>query len=302
MRFQQMKRSHSMVVLSAAFCLGCALLYGCSGASEDTSDEGLIPVSKGPVREELLKELEYKDVGTITGTVYFDGDAPPRPVLSGVEQHADHSYCMQGDVTDPTWMVNPANKGVENVVVSVAPPKGYYFKKPDDSLKTWSDAPTVDQPFCAFQPHVMVLYPQYYNGKELTPTAQVLTVVNSAQIGHNIKMAGSSDKNPANGATLSAKTGTYLFKSVRVDNRPLTLNCDIHKWMTGYALTFDHPYAAVTDKDGKFTIKNVPAGVELTFWAWHEALNRFVPSVEGGPKIKLDPKGTKTLNFTVTKK
>ena len=147
-----------------------------------------------------------------------------------------------------------------------------------------------------------MLYPQYYNGKELAATGQVVKVVNSAKIGHNIKMAGSSDKNPALGATLTAETGTYLFNNVRVDNHPLSLNCDVHKWMTGYAMTFDHPYAAVTDKDGKFTIKNVPAGAELTFWAWHEALNRFVPAVEGGAKIKLDPNGTKTLNFTVTKK
>jgi hypothetical protein len=297
-----MKRSKSMVLASALFCLGCVVLYGCSGAPEDTSDEGLVPAARGGAAVDLLKELEYKDVGTITGTVTFDGNPPDRPILSGVEQHADHTYCMQGDVTDPTWIVNPGNKGVANVVVWVAPPTGTYFKKPDDKYKTWQDTPTVDQPFCAFQPHVSVLYPQYYNGKELAATGQVMKVVNSAKIGHNIKMAGSSDKNPALGATLTAGTGTYLFSSVRVDNRPLSLNCDVHKWMTGYALTFDHPYAAVTDADGKFTIKNVPAGTELTFWAWHEALNRFVPAVEGGAKIKLDPNGTKTLNFTVTKK
>jgi hypothetical protein len=297
-----MKRSHSLILASAAFCMGCALFYGCSSAADDTSDEGLVPVKHIGEPAVLLKELEYKDVGAITGTVTFDGDPPPRPILSGVEQHADHSYCMQGDVTDPTWIVNPADKGVENVVVWVTPPTGSYFKKPDDKTKTWQDTITVDQPYCAFQPHVLVLYPQYYNGKELAATGQILKVVNTAQIGHNIKMAGSSDKNPALGASLTAKTGTYLFDKVRVDNRALSFNCDIHKWMTGYALTFDHPYAAVTDKDGKFTIKNVPAGTELTFWAWHEALNRFVPAVEGGAKIKLDANGSKILNFTVTKK
>jgi hypothetical protein len=291
-----------MVLASALFCLGCVVLYGCSSSNDDLSDEGLVPAKKGSGTEIQLKELEYKDVATITGTVTFDGAPPERPILNGVEQHADRSYCMQGDVTDPTWIVNPADKGVENVVVWVAPPTGTYFKKPDDKYKTWSDTPTVDQPFCAFIPHVLVLYPQYYNGKELASTGQNLKVVNSAQIGHNIKMAGSGDKNPALGATLVSKTGSYLFDKVRVDNRPLSLNCDVHKWMTGYALTFDHPYAAVTDKDGKFTIKNVPAGAELTFWAWHEALNRFVPAVEGGAKIKLDANGTKTLNFSITKK
>ena len=109
-----MKRSNSMVVASALFCLGCVVLYGCSSAPEDTSDEGLVPAARGGSPVDLLKELDYKDVGAITGTVTFDGNPPDRPILSGVEQHADHTYCMQGDVTDPTWIVNPGNKGVAN--------------------------------------------------------------------------------------------------------------------------------------------------------------------------------------------
>jgi hypothetical protein len=50
--------------------------------------------------------------------------------------------------------------------------------------------------------------------------------------------------------------------------RPVKLECDIHAWMSAYLLVRDNPYFAVTDKDGKFSIKNLPVG-EHTFIAWH---------------------------------
>jgi hypothetical protein len=39
--------------------------------------------------------------------------------------------------------------------------------------------------------------------------------------------------------------------------------------MNSYMLVRDNPYFAVTDKDGNFSIKNIPVG-EHTFVVWHE--------------------------------
>jgi len=36
--------------------------------------------------------------------------------------------------------------------------------------------------------------------------------------------------------------------------------CDVHPWMFAYVGVLDHPYFAVTDKDGSFKISGVPAG------------------------------------------
>jgi hypothetical protein len=49
----------------------------------------------------------------------------------------------------------------------------------------------------------------------------------------------------------------------------MALSCGSHPWMKGYGWCFDHPYFAVTDKDGKFEIKNIPAGARK-FILWHE--------------------------------
>jgi hypothetical protein len=39
--------------------------------------------------------------------------------------------------------------------------------------------------------------------------------------------------------------------------------------MNAKLIAFDHPLFAVTNKDGHFEIKNVPAGVEFTITTWH---------------------------------
>jgi hypothetical protein len=54
--------------------------------------------------------------------------------------------------------------------------------------------------------------------------------------------------------------------AVRVPDRFVS---NVHPWMTGYLWTFDHPYAAVTDADGKFEMKQVPAGTWRVV-VWHE--------------------------------
>jgi hypothetical protein len=40
--------------------------------------------------------------------------------------------------------------------------------------------------------------------------------------------------------------------------------------MTAYQLPIDHPYAAVTDENGQFTIPDLPTG-KHSFILWHEA-------------------------------
>ena len=48
----------------------------------------------------------------------------------------------------------------------------------------------------------------------------------------------------------------------------LKFKCDVHQWMFAWVTVVDHPYFALTGKDGKFTIKGVPAG-KYTLTALH---------------------------------
>jgi hypothetical protein len=67
--------------------------------------------------------------------------------------------------------------------------------------------------------------------------------------------------------------------------------CDVHGWMNAYAGVLPHPYFAVTDDSGTFTIKNLPPGTyKLT--AWHEKLGTQTAD------ITLAAKDDKENNFT----
>ena len=60
----------------------------------------------------------------------------------------------------------------------------------------------------------------------------------------------------------------------------LKFKCDVHSWMFSYITVVDHPYFAVTGKDGSYTIKNVPPGKYTV-----EAYNRKAAPV-GSPVTK----------------
>ncbi len=50
----------------------------------------------------------------------------------------------------------------------------------------------------------------------------------------------------------------------------VTVLCNVHSEMSAYILVVDTPYHSVTDKQGKFQLKNIPAGT-YTLKAWHES-------------------------------
>jgi hypothetical protein len=56
----------------------------------------------------------------------------------------------------------------------------------------------------------------------------------------------------------------------------------------------DHPYAAVTDKDGKFKIDLLPAG-EYEFRVWHERPGYVTAGVKTGFKVKVKSNGDTDL-------
>jgi hypothetical protein len=50
----------------------------------------------------------------------------------------------------------------------------------------------------------------------------------------------------------------------------MPVKCDIHPWMIGHVLILEHPYAALSDAKGAFTIEGLPEGT-YDFRVWHES-------------------------------
>ena len=45
--------------------------------------------------------------------------------------------------------------------------------------------------------------------------------------------------------------------------------CNVHAWMHGYIGVLEHPFFAVTDASGRFSIPQLPPGT-YTIEVWHE--------------------------------
>jgi hypothetical protein len=58
----------------------------------------------------------------------------------------------------------------------------------------------------------------------------------------------------------------------------IPVKCNVHSWMRCYIGVLEHPYFAVTNRDGKFAIEGLPPG-DYTLAAWHESLGELTQSI-----------------------
>ena len=117
--------------------------------------------------------------------------------------------------------------------------------------------PVMDQKNLKFVPHVL-------------PVVAGTTVdfLNSDDVLHNVFSPDACAEKFNLGSWPKGQTRAYTFKNQGCS--PVLL-CNVHPEMEGYVITLQNPYFAVSDKDGNFTIKNVPAG-KYTVKIWHEKL------------------------------
>ena len=199
---------------------------------------------------------EVKDGGTISGSTKFAGAAPARKEIQVTK---DNEVCGKEKHLSWDLIVGP-NKGIENVVVRLVDIK---------KGKKWpSTKPTLDQRGCVYTPHVVV-----------APAGGEMDILNSDGILHNIHTY--STANPA-----FNKAQPKFKKVMPADfKKPETIKvtCDAHAWMLGWIVVSDHPYVAVTDEKGDFTLKDVPPG-HYKLEIWHETLGKSVKEVTVKPK------------------
>jgi hypothetical protein len=293
----------------AAFCvpaLTTAMLVGCGGGDKSTpattkpsttKPSGGTADMKGSGGEKT--PVEAKATATIKGKVTYDGTPPtPKSLKDVMAAHADKDMCLAGDTNDPLWIIG-ADKGVANVVVWVKAPDGKYLATPADK-QAQTKKVTMDQPHCAFEPHVVAFDPTFYDPttKKQKKTGEIFEVLNSSPKNHNTTWGGDKLINSGDNKIIPAKGQPYVIDAVpsKADAAGkedlINISCDIHKWMTGKAAVFDHPFYAVTDKDGNFEIKDVPAGSELVLCYWHESMDP--NSLKGAKKENITLKAGET--------
>jgi hypothetical protein len=162
--------------------------------------------------------------------------------------------------------------------------------------KTAKDDVVLDNKNCRFEPHIAILR-----------TTQSLVLKNSDPVGHNSKV--DPLKNPAINPIIPAGS-EFKAEFPTEENLPVKVGCNIHPWMGAYILIRKTPYAAVSDKEGNFEIKDLPAGKELEFVLWQQKpgylkeakINGVKVDTKGRFKLKIKPGENKLGDIKVSPK
>jgi len=241
-------------------------LVGCGGSKTDTSSETPAPAANAPAG----KSVDPATAGEVTGTVKLDGAAPK---MKNISMAAEPS-CAKEHTTPPTSeeVVTGDGGALANVVVYVKSGlDGYSFPAPSAPAK-------IEQKGCQYHPHVVAMQ-----------VGQNIDVVNDDQTTHNIHPIPTvnrewNESQPPGAAPIE--------KNFAREEIAIPVKCNVHPWMKAYMAVLSNPYFQVTDKDGKFDLKNLPPGA-YTVVAWHELYGASDPQ-----SVTIGPKETKAVTFT----
>ena len=230
-------KSRGIAVLCAAACL--VPLTACKSGS------------LGPTKH--YTQIDYAHGGTVTGVVHMSAPAP-KPVEIDMAQDP---VCSMSDasVSNMTsdYVVNHGD--LANVLVYIQSGLG------DRNYPIPRTPITIDQKGCRFVPHVAAAM-----------AGQGVHFTNSDNTRHNVHMTPSAPGNNAFDVSQNAHADpvTRYFESPEL---MMPIRCNNHPWMHSYLNILANPFFAVTDRDGRFSIKGLPSGT-YTLTAVHEKLGQ----------------------------
>ena len=215
--------------------------------------------SERPVREPT--PLDLTTVGTIAGVVRFEGTVPAQTELQ-VRSSAECAALHDGPVLAGDVLVEDGK--VQNAIVYLSKGLGErVFAVPETTV-------VIDQQDCLFVPRVAA-----------AQVDQLVRFLNSDMLAHNVRGVPSEARS---WNFMLAVKGASREATIEREEPAIEIKCDVHPWMKAYLGVFDHPYFAVTDADGRFSLPQVPPG-DYTVTVWHERFGTADSHVTVAPQV-----------------
>ena len=195
----------------------------------------------------ILFGLEsFAAASTLTGKALFNG-VPPQAEKIKVGADPSCQAMHPEGLSDDEVIVN-ANGTLKDVFVYVKEGlQGKTFAAPKTSV-------VFDQKGCQYSPKVFGIQ-----------VNQPLEIVNSDNTLHNVHSLPQTNQPFNLGMPIQ---GMRLKKTFTKPEVMVKVKCEVHPWMHAYAGVLDHPFYAVSDANGEFQIKDLPAGTYV-LEAWH---------------------------------
>src|SRR5262249_37342244 len=138
----------------------------------------------------------------------------------------------------------------------------------------------VDQPCCMFIPRIFAIR-----------DGDFVNFKNSSPISHNTKL-DADDPSPSYNQTIAAKGNFKHAKPFVAQPSPVTFPCPVPPGRGGQFMFFDPPYYRVREEEGKFEIKDCPAGKYRIVYRHENGYHKGREGSKGWPiEIKPDGKG-----------
>ena len=226
--------------------------------------------------------LDVTDGATLSGSVTLQGDVPSDEIIKVTE---DMGYCGE-QLKVGKYLVSDSK--IKNAVVWLEG-IGKGKEIPDSTVNVFIDK-------CQAKPHVSVGFVGgeylFRNDDPILHTVQLkLGLAYQKQVSSRPLKDGATIYNLA-----LPRKGLEITKPIKSwhryadDKGFVQIRSNTHNWIRAYVFIFDHPYAAVTDDSGSFTLDDIPPG-EYVIRAWHEGFGVKVR------KVKVTPGETFEIEF-----
>lgn len=251
------------------------MVIGLAGCKSHSSTQGSQAAGAKTESAPPAAPLDPATLGTISGTVHFAGKAPERLRIDMSQDPV--CSMMGGDNYAEQYVVHDGKLANVYIYIKSGPPAAM-------SAPRTSVAPVVlDQVGCRYVPHVIALM-----------RGGSVEFRNSDGTMHNIHtmptVAANKEIDISQGPKGAPQTRDFPEPEIMMPVR-----CNNHPWMNAFINVSATPFFAVTDANGHFEIKGLPAGT-YTLAAVHEKMG------EQTMTVTVAPQKTEKADFTYSMK
>lgn len=239
------------------------VLAGVTGCKPNEAGRQAEVKRQEPAVRPQAAPLDPATLGAVSGTVHFSGKAPQRVKI---DMSMDPVCSMMGGENNSEQYIVHDGK-LANVYVYVkAGPAAAMTAGPRSA-----DPVVMDQVGCRYTPHVIAVM-----------QGGSVEFRNSDSTMHNIHtmptVVGNESIDVSQGPKGAPKQKQFERPEVMIPVR-----CNNHPWMNAFINVSATPFFAVTDGDGRFEIKGLPAGT-YTLAVVHEKMGEQTMTVTVAPQ------------------